>query len=201
LPDLGGTADFAVIDPLNEAVIVDYKNGNWFVDTENNPQLKIYGLGVIGDGNPHMLETLTTSIVQPNCGIGEPIREAVYDVDNLLDWGSEVLKPAGEKAVKAKKNYELLSGIDDMQEWERAFLSSGDHCIWCRGKADCGVFTKNSVDDMFSEGELSLPNPMNLTIAEKFKIYAKMDSISAWLSAIREDCGAHLEMQRRVLWV
>ena len=114
--DLGGTADFWSIVPMDELVVGDYKNGKVPVYASTS-QLKIYGILLLKD-NPMMVERVRLFIYQPNrFDEAGPYSEVVMTVEELTEWRDTVLIPA----IKAAKD-------------PNAKCIPGDHCSdgWCR---------------------------------------------------------------------
>ena len=115
-PDLGGTADFWSIVPMDELVVGDYKNGKVLV-YPSTPQLKIYAILLLKD-NPMMVERVRLFIYQFNrFDEGEPYSDIVMTVSELTEWRDKVLIPA----IKAAKD-------------PNARCVPGGHCTegWCR---------------------------------------------------------------------
>lgn len=120
VPQGFGTCDCVMIGG-DTLTIVDYKHGSGVpVSAENNPQMRLYALGalkryrsVYGDA----IQNVKMTIVQPRIH-STPETESIT-VGELLDWG-ESIKPVAAKAY-------MGLGI----------FSPGDHCRFCRGKAQC----------------------------------------------------------------
>jgi len=115
-PNLFGTGDHIAIDPLVKVCINDYKHGAGVsVDVIDNPQLMIYGLMAIGEGNPYMVEEVDMTIVQPRAPHADgSVRTFTMDVDDLIAWGNDVLIP----------------GIAKTKSPDLEF-NAGDWCRWC----------------------------------------------------------------------
>lgn len=117
-PETGGTGDWTGVVQLAWGAVVDYKNGRWVVEVEDNEQLMEYALGLLLD-NPG-LEGVRTYITQPNAPHEEgPIRWRDYTREQLIAFG-EVLKKAAVAATTEMDADEL-----------RANLKTGEHCSWC----------------------------------------------------------------------
>lgn len=121
-PHLGGTGDHIIIEPFGHLYVDDLKYGAGVpVEADDNPQLKIYGLGGIGENNPHMVEDVTVTIAQPRAPHSYgPIRHMEVKAEHLIQWGYDILKPAVEKA--------LSGGLD---------LCAGGWCGWCDALEVC----------------------------------------------------------------
>ncbi len=92
-----GTADMVIVtDKIVH--IIDLKLGKGVeVHAEENPQLMIYGLGVLRMAESlYDIETVRMTIFQPRLN-----NSSTWDVspDYLKRWGEEVLRPAGAQAL------------------------------------------------------------------------------------------------------
>jgi hypothetical protein len=119
VPDGFGTADVVILSETKVRVI-DLKFGKGVaVDAKDNPQLRLYALGgwyKYKEAHPNITEVEYT-IHQPRL---ESITTDGTTLDKLLEWAEHVVKP------KAKKAW---AGAGD-------FLA-GDHCQFCKAKAQC----------------------------------------------------------------
>lgn len=119
VPEGFGTCDCVMIggDTLS---ITDYKHGKGVpVAATGNPQMRLYALGalkryaaVFGD----TIKQVRMSIDQPRLN---SYSTDLITVDELLDWGNSI-KPIAQKA---------FSGLGE--------FVPGEHCRFCRGKAQC----------------------------------------------------------------
>ena len=119
VPEGFGTCDCVMIggDTLS---ITDYKHGKGVpVAATGNPQMRLYALGalkryaaVFGD----IIKQVRMSIDQPRLN---SYSTDLITVDELLDWGNSI-KPIAQKA---------FSGLGE--------FVPGEHCRFCRGKAQC----------------------------------------------------------------
>ena len=119
VPDGFGTCDCVMIggDTLS---ITDYKHGKGVpVSAMDNPQMKLYALGALKRYAPIFGDTIKTvrmTIDQPRL---DSHTTDTLTVDELRAWG-ENIKPIAQKA---------FSGLGE--------FVPGDHCRFCRGKAQC----------------------------------------------------------------
>lgn len=102
-PESYGTTDCAVVGG-HELHVIDYKNGRGVpVDADGNPQLRLYGLGVLAAyDDVYDIDTVTMHIFQPNIqedGIFETL-----PASDLRDWG-ERMRPIAEQAYKGLGDY------------------------------------------------------------------------------------------------
>lgn len=120
VPDGFGTCDCIMIggDMLD---ITDYKHGKGVpVSAEGNPQMRLYALGALKKYEPFyggMIQRVRMTIDQPRIQ-SEPVSETIT-VDELKAWG-KTIKPIAQTAY---------SGFGEFKP--------GDHCRFCRGKAQC----------------------------------------------------------------
>ena len=127
IPEGFGTCDCVMIggDTLN---ITDYKHGKGVpVSAEGNPQMRLYALGALKKfaafyGN--VITKVRMTIDQPRIQT-EPQSETIT-VDELKAWG-ESIKPRAQLAY---------SGFGEFKD--------GDHCRFCRGKAQCKTRAKTN---------------------------------------------------------
>ena len=119
VPEGFGTCDCCIIggDLLS---IVDYKHGKGVpVSAEGNPQMRLYALGALHRYAPVFGDTIKRvrmTIDQPRL---DSYTTDEITVDELRAWG-ESIKPIAQKA---------FSGLGE--------FVPGDHCRFCRGKAQC----------------------------------------------------------------
>lgn len=115
-----GTCDCIMIggDMLD---ITDYKHGKGVpVLAEGNPQMRLYALGALKKYEPFyggMIKRVRMTIDQPRTQ--SELSSETITVDELKAWG-ETIKPIAQMA---------FSGFGEFKP--------GDHCRFCRGKAQC----------------------------------------------------------------
>ena len=120
VPEGFGTCDCIMIggDTLS---ITDYKHGKGVpVSAENNPQMRLYALGALKRYKPvygDRIKKVCMTIDQPRIQT-EPSSETIT-VEELLAWG-ESIKPIAAKAYMGLGTF-----------------CPGEHCRFCRGKAQC----------------------------------------------------------------
>ena len=123
VPDGFGTADCIIIqgDVMD---VIDYKYGKGVaVSAEDNPQMKLYGLGALHDyGFLADVQKVRLHIFQPRIN-----NVSVYELgaDDLLKWGDKVVKPVAAKAAEGKGDYK-----------------AGNHCKFCPHAGRCRELTK-----------------------------------------------------------
>lgn len=120
--------------PGESLAVVDYKHGEGIdVSVDENPQIRIYGLGALAllvddDGNLTMDgdDMVHYFIVQPRNG---GIKEWTETVNDLLTWRDDVLAPA------------LTAALYDDAEAPASFAPSDSVCQWCPAKGACPALT------------------------------------------------------------
>jgi hypothetical protein len=125
---VGGTSDVVIWLPTPRVlVVIDYKHGRGkFVSIDQNPQVKLYAVSVLKqmpDLHPVAVET---TIIQPRCQTGSPIRTASYTPAALMWFEDEVT----EAVTKAKA-----------PNWQDHLVPGEDQCDWCPAAAVCPALT------------------------------------------------------------
>lgn len=119
VPEGFGTCDCVMLGG-DTLCITDYKHGKGVpVSAEGNPQMLLYALGVLGRYAPvfgDAIKKVRMSIDQPRL---DRYTTDIITVKELRAWG-EGIKPIAQKA---------FSGLGE--------FVPGDHCRFCRGKAQC----------------------------------------------------------------
>lgn len=134
-----GSADF-IASPTEEEpelVVGDLKYGNGiFVDVDENPQVRIYGLAALDlltddEGNLVCdVEKITYYIIQPRLG---GIRSWTESVEDLLTWRDEVLSPALSLALVGT-------------EGGATFNPSEVACQWCPVRGSCPALAEQRIE-------------------------------------------------------
>jgi len=118
IPDVWGTSDYQVIDPIKRHVdVIDWKFGSGVpVYAKENPQLLAYAAGAIGW--PTTIQTVTVHIVQPAI---ENFSSWELTIEELYEWVHGTLAVAINKAA---------SEIDE-------FNPGIEQCRWCEAQNHC----------------------------------------------------------------
>jgi hypothetical protein len=156
-----GTGD-AIIIADGVLKVIDLKYGKGVrVDAENNPQLKLYGLGAL-EANElfYDINTVEVTVVQPR-------------LDHIDSWpiSAEGLKAWAEKEVKPKA--ELAYQGDGLQY-------AGDWCKFCKAAPRCATLAAANlklIDDEFADPHL-------LSDSQLLEVYGKMGQIQNWIKAV-----------------
>lgn len=156
-----GTADMVIITD-KVAHIIDLKLGKGVpVHAEENPQLMIYGLGVLHMAESlYDIETVRMTIFQPRL-----YNSSSWDVspDYLRRWGEEVLRPAGAKAMIGAGEFE-----------------AGTWCRFCRARNQC----RARAEHFLEMAKMEFRQPALLSDEEISEIISKADELSKWANDI-----------------
>lgn len=168
-----GTADCVLCSP-SEYVVIDLKYGMGVpVSAYDNPQLRLYALGVISE------QALAWGHNKVSCIICQPrltsISEATYEYGELIEWGQAV-------KLLARAAYEG-SGELRMGYW----------CKFCKHKRNC----QKQMEEAFAV--IDAPIPKDLSAEDLAKILDKKDMITDYLKSIEiwalervRDKGEHI---------
>lgn len=159
--DCFGTADMVV---MTDQVIhvIDLKLGKGVpVYAEENPQLKIYGLGLLEIAE--MLydpKIVRLTIYQPRLN-----NSSTWDIDPaaLKAWGEDVLRPRGAMA---------LMGSGDFQ--------AGSWCRFCKARNQC----RARADEFLKLAQMEFRPPALLSDAEISEVLKVADELSKWASDV-----------------
>ena len=156
-----GTADMVIVTD-KVAHVIDLKLGKGVpVHAEENPQLMIYGLGVLRMAESlYDIETVRMTIFQPRLS-----NSSTWDVspEYLKKWGEEVLKPAGQLA--------LIGGGE---------FHSGSWCRFCRARVQC----RARAEAFLALAQKEFSQPALLTDDEIADVITRADEISRWASEV-----------------
>lgn len=170
VPEGFGTADCILIG--NGALhVFDFKYGKGVpVDAEDNPQLKLYGLGAMNEfGMLYDIDLVTLHIIQPRL---DSITEWSIARDLLEWWGECTVKPIAQTAFKGEGN----------------FNPGTSQCRWCRCKNVCRAYNTFMLDSakarLNDSGEERQPN--ELSDAEIAKLLGVVEEIKRWATRVAD---------------
>lgn len=156
-----GTADMVIITD-RVAHVIDLKLGKGVeVHAEENPQLMIYGLGVLNMAEAlYDIETVRMTIFQPRLG-----NSSTWDVspEYLKRWGNEVLRPAGAQALMGAGEF-----------------SAGSWCRFCRARNQCRARAESFLD----MAKMEFQRTALLTDDEVAEVIAKADELAKWAADV-----------------
>jgi hypothetical protein len=165
VPDGFGTADCIILQGTTMDII-DYKYGKGVaVSAEDNPQLKLYGLGALNDyGIAYDVETVRLHIYQPRMN-----NVSVYELtaEELLNWAEKEVRPIAQKAAKGKGEYK-----------------PGEHCRFCPHAGRCRTLTKTCTEYVTTHGmRAGVPVLAPWEVAE---VLAMEPLVSLWLKRVKD---------------
>ena len=163
VPDGFGTGDFVIIaDGTME--ICDLKYGKGVpVSAIGNKQMKLYALGAIAEFSfLYGIEKIKMTIIQPRL---DSISTDEMEVEELLKWAEEELKPIAKLAYEGKGEF-----------------CAGDHCKFCRAKAIC----KARADKNMKLAQYDFQEPNTLDNNDIAFILGKADELINWAKDVQE---------------
>lgn len=165
VPEGFGTADCIIIqgDTMD---VIDYKYGKGVaVSAEDNPQMKLYGLGALNDyGFACDVSKVRLHIYQPRIN---NISMDELTVAELLDWAERTVKPTATKAAKGKGSY-----------------TPGDHCRFCPHAGRCRALTKICTEHINAHG---IKATMEVLAPWEVAEVLRMEPlVSLWLKRVKD---------------
>lgn len=162
VPEGFGTGDVVIIaDDLVQVIDLKYGKGVG-VSAEDNPQLRLYGLGAYLEHSMlYDIKRVRMTIIQPRL---ENISTEELSVAELLDWAENDVKPKAEMAMKGEGEFCI-----------------GDHCRFCKAFATCRVqkdYQLQLAKYEFADGDL-------LDESEIGDILSRVDALVKWADAIK----------------
>lgn len=158
-----GTSDCIMIGG-DRIVVVDYKNGAGVpVSAEHNSQMMLYALGALQTYRPIYGDSIKVAemvIVQPHAG---GVKEWSWTVEELKQWGREVVIPGARRAGEAKEP-----------------ACPGEWCRFCRGKAQC----RARIDELLGlEEQMALPVVPDEEIGDILK---RGEALVEWYNSLKD---------------
>lgn len=161
VPEGFGTGDCVIIDN-NVLTVIDFKYGQGVaVESEGNPQMRLYALGAINEyGCVYDFDTVRMSIFQPRINNISEARESVHD---LMDWAEVVVAPTALEAFSGKAGYH-----------------AGPHCRkFCKHAGRCPALTAFCSDFVETHGlRVAVPH---LTDDQYLEIIQMEPLLKMWL--------------------
>lgn len=158
VPESFGTGD-VIIFSGGVLEIIDLKFGKGVeVSAENNPQLRLYGLGayellrLLED-----IHTVKMTIIQPRL---DNFSSEQLSVKELVKWGSEYVKPRAELAFKGKGDFK-----------------AGEHCRFCKVRHTCRTRAVSILDTPDKPAHL-------LSDSEIAELLYKIPDIKKWVDEL-----------------
>jgi len=162
VPEGFGTGDVVLITD-GELEIIDLKYGKGVrVDAEDNSQMRLYALGAYDAlGDLYDLKSITMTIYQPRMG---NVDSESMSVEDLLAWAEDYVKPRAALAIKGEGEF-----------------CAGDHCRFCKAKAQCRARADNNLD----LARYDFRDSVLLTNEEIAAILGKVDALVNWSSDVK----------------
>lgn len=152
-----GTADMIIVTD-KVAHIIDLKLGKGvLVFAEANPQLMIYGLGILGITEMLFeVETVRLTIFQPRL-----CNSSTWDItpEALKNWGEEVLKPRGAMALMGAGEFKV-----------------GNWCRFCKARSQC----RARAEEFRTLAKLEFRQPALLSDDEILDVLKVADELAKW---------------------
>ena len=163
VPEGFGTSDVVIIaDGIMEVIDLKYGKGVP-VNAIGNKQMRLYGLGALMEfAHLFDINTVRTTIHQPRLS---SVSSDELDVQQLLDWGVDTLRPLAERAHKGE-------GV----------TKAGEHCRFCKVKATCRAFADLNLQ--LAKYEFEVP-PM-LSDEEIADVLNRAEMFQQWIKAIED---------------
>jgi hypothetical protein len=174
-PDFGGTADAVRYRPSTKSLrVFDFKYGKGtYVESDDNPQLKTYGLGVALEIKRPIKDVMLT-IVQPRFEGAIPVRSWVFPLADILDFAADLK----EAAAKTRD--------------PNAPLVAGEHCQFCPAAVDCPELQRR--EHALTAAEFAVPS--TVTPAQLAQALGNIALVKARVKAIEEE--AYAQAQRGI---
>ncbi len=163
VPEGFGTGDAIIIaDGTMEVIDLKYGKGV-HVYAEDNPQIRLYGLGALQKyGYLYDIKEVALTIVQPRL---DNVSTELLAAETLEEWGEQYVRPRALLADKGEGDY-----------------CTGDHCQFCKGKAIC----RARAEEALSLAEHEFATPPILDDDEIPEILMLLDKAEAWIKDIKD---------------
>lgn len=159
--DCFGTADLIIITD-SELHVIDLKLGKGVeVSADHNPQLMIYGLGMLSMADIlYNIKTVHMTVFQPRLNNSSTF---TMDPAELRKWGNEVLKPRGAMALMGAGEF-----------------AAGSWCRFCKARNQC----RARAEEFLSLAQMEFRAPALLADDELAQVLTKADELSRWAQDI-----------------
>ena len=158
-----GTGDVVIIsDGVVE--VIDLKYGKGIpVNSEDNPQMMLYGLGALAQFDClYDISTVRMIICQPRL---DSISTAEMSVDGLIKWAEEYLRPRAELALAGEGEF-----------------AAGEHCRFCKARFMC----KARADHNLELAKHDFCEPFLMTHEDIAEVLGRADELAAWVKDIKD---------------
>lgn len=163
IPEGFGTIDVVIIAD-HRMYIIDLKYGKGVpVSSENNKQLLVYALGALkAFSDLYDINEVSITIVQPRI---DNTSTSVVAVNDLFQWGNDILKPAADLAFKGEGEF-----------------NPGNHCQFCKVRPQCRAHRDMQMEIAASE----FKDPPFLDDNEIVEILNRAKFFENWITAVKE---------------
>ena len=163
VPEGFGTGDVVIIAD-GELHVIDLKYGKGVgVSAEENPQLRMYGLGAVSNfGMLYDIERVRMTIIQPRL---DNTTSETLSVEALEKWGNDVVKPLAALAIDGKGEFK-----------------PGDHCRFCKARKTC----RARAEENLKLAAYEFKEAPTLSDEEIAEILGAAEKLSAWVLDIQE---------------
>jgi len=163
VPEGFGTGDAIIIaDGTMEVIDLKYGKGV-HVYAEDNPQIRLYGLGALQKyGYLYDIKEVALTIVQPRL---DNVSTELLAAETLEEWGEQYVRPRALLADKGEGDY-----------------CTGDHCQFCKGKAIC----RARAEEALSLAKHEFATRPILDDDEIPEILMLLDKAEAWIKDIKD---------------
>lgn len=156
-----GTADMVIVTD-KVAHVIDLKLGKGVpVFAEENPQLMIYGLGILGMAEMlYDVETVRLTIFQPRLN-----NSSTWDITPaaLKAWGEEVLRPRGAMALMGAGEF-----------------NAGSWCRFCKARNQC----RARAEEFLAIAKMEFRQPALLSDEEIAEVLKVSDELAKWAADV-----------------
>lgn len=158
-----GTGDACIIAD-GVLWVIDLKYGKGVrVEATNNPQLKLYGLGALRAFElMYDIHTVRLVVMQPRL---DHISEWDISVDDLNNWGAEVVKPKALQAYAGKGTQK-----------------AGDWCRWCKVSGMCATLAAKNV----ALAKHDFKDPHLLSDEQLIDVFGQIPMLQMWAKSVSE---------------
>lgn len=163
VPEGYGTGDVVIVadDMVN---VIDLKYGKGVgVTAQDNPQLRLYGLGAYLEHSMlYDIQRIRMTIIQPRL---EHISTEELPVEDLISWAETEVKPKAALAYAGEGDFQV-----------------GDHCRFCRARKTC----RAKANDNLELAKFEFADPPLLSDEEIGEVLQKADELAHWVKDITD---------------
>lgn len=158
-----GRGDVVIVaDDLVNVIDLKYGKGVG-VSAEDNPQLRLYGLGAYLEHSMlYDIRRVRTTIIQPRL---ENVSTEELTAEELLAWAETEVRPKAELAFAGEGDFAV-----------------GDHCRFCRARKIC----RARADHNLELAKYEFEEPALLSDEEIGEVLQKADELAHWVKDITD---------------